>query len=570
CGWPEYITMFERRHRPLFLIMLLGAALRLVTIDWGLPGSRNPYAVTLMGDEWRNLQRIREYRPLDPELTFSDYTHPITFDIVAFYVKELLAVTRLVDDRDLADPASVGGTALRRYLLSARLLSVTFAMFTIFLTYSTGRQLCDRRTGLYAAAILAITPLHIFETQIAKYNGLGTLLNIVVLSITLTFVRSRRLAPALWLSMALALAISTTYMQGLALLWLPWAALWFTGTRPPLRRRLLRLVSGRMLIVYLGIPVVILFIHHWLLFNPGAWWDDVSNCLTPFNSDDVYYNRFVSMGWPGVKYTLLVVVPQAFGPGLPILLILALVHGLRNRHVIDWILVPILIVTLFSIFKAQFKYTRTFIHSLPFASLLLAHWYTELTAARDSAVLRRWLPRIGILAAVVTLFQVGNELAFRRRTDSRVEAAAWVERHIPAGAVITLLHEPWEFHPPSFLQSADHSVLHACTIETMHHRDYQTMLNRGTGFVITSRLELGGLYGKFADYPDEYPQEHQFMEMLQRGGDFSLVARFRNPRTCCDRLLEPSMLPLDQLLYNVEVLIFARRQPAGTAESGSN
>jgi len=63
--------------------------------------------------------------------------------------------------------------------VAVRLLSVTVGVITVPLAYAAGRLLAGRRTGLLAAFLLAINPLHIFYSQEVRMYGLVALLGLV-------------------------------------------------------------------------------------------------------------------------------------------------------------------------------------------------------------------------------------------------------------------------------------------------------------------------------------------------------------------------------------------------------
>jgi hypothetical protein len=142
----------------LGLILLAAAALRLWSIDHGLPYSYNlderahfvPHAVAMTGGD------------LNPGYFINP---PLLTYLLAGY----LSVLHLggIEDWFAHDPTAV--------FVAARVVSVAFGVATVAATYAAGRAWFGRTAGLVAAALIAVAFLPVFYSRLALNDGPGML-----------------------------------------------------------------------------------------------------------------------------------------------------------------------------------------------------------------------------------------------------------------------------------------------------------------------------------------------------------------------------------------------------------
>ena len=97
-------------------------------------------------------------------------------------------------------------------VVQARLLSATIGTVTIPLLYLLGRRLAGQSTGMWAAALLTISPFHVYYSQEVRMYGLVTLLSLLAGFMTLRAID--RVKPAgLWIGAgaSIAAALYTQY-----------------------------------------------------------------------------------------------------------------------------------------------------------------------------------------------------------------------------------------------------------------------------------------------------------------------------------------------------------------------
>lgn len=232
-----------RRHLPLLLLLLLAFALRLYDLD----------GQSMWSDEGLSLYRAR--LPLSDLLTNQIVVDgiPTTDTNPPFYFLLLHGWRGLVGE----------SVFLLRYL------GVLLAVLSVPLIYLLGRLLGGATVGLAAALLLAVSPFHIWETQLLRNYGLLLTLNLFSIYGLLRFLlagRQRRWL-ALWLASAL-LGIYTHFFGfflfafGLACLGL--FVLATTRGRGLLRRRAFWLAVALALL--LALPIVPLA---WSRFRAG-------------------------------------------------------------------------------------------------------------------------------------------------------------------------------------------------------------------------------------------------------------------------------------------------------------
>jgi 4-amino-4-deoxy-L-arabinose transferase-like glycosyltransferase len=114
-------------------------------------------------------------------------------------------------------------------VLAGRLLSASFGILSLALTYAIARRFAGERVALAALVLAAVSPGHLFWSQSIRYYGLVLCLQLA--SIWLLLEGIRRLKPALSIAspVTLALAAATHIsallllpVQGAYLFWLAW------------------------------------------------------------------------------------------------------------------------------------------------------------------------------------------------------------------------------------------------------------------------------------------------------------------------------------------------------------
>jgi len=157
-------------YASLASILLLTLLLRLYGIDWGLPTQIHP---------------DHSYHPDETALlTIAQWMAQGGLHVKEFIYGGTLYFVLLracIYFGDVFRDAIGGANTLANAILTARYFQVFIALVTILVVYECGRLLYDRKTGLVAALILAVSPAHIIATQTVRPDAISAFLVTVVM-----------------------------------------------------------------------------------------------------------------------------------------------------------------------------------------------------------------------------------------------------------------------------------------------------------------------------------------------------------------------------------------------------
>jgi hypothetical protein len=146
----------------LAAVCLIGAALRLYGIGYGLPGVYNPDETPILN---RALALATDLKP-------QNFVYPSLYFYLVFVWEGLFfAIGRAIGMFDslsafqrefFIDPS--------RHFLAARAFTAACGTATVYAVYALGRRLYDRATGLTAAAALAVSPIAVRDAHYVKLD----------------------------------------------------------------------------------------------------------------------------------------------------------------------------------------------------------------------------------------------------------------------------------------------------------------------------------------------------------------------------------------------------------------
>ena len=522
------MTLFIRSQWPariaLLLILALALFLRLYGLEWDRgflfhPDERQLLVVTdslsfPWPPDWPLL--LSPQSPWNPKF--------FAYGSLPIYLLRVCASLAGLYHPDLASIQSIH--------LVGRALSAFFDVGTVLLIYHLGRKLHNRLTGLLAAALVALTVLHI---QLAHFFTVDSLLAFfVVLTVLLavdlarkpSFGRGLRVGIA-W-GMALATKVSAAPL--LAVVTLAW--LFGTLAHGPGRPRLL--AWGKALIG--GMLTGLVALATFLFYEPYALIDVAAFLL------DVVHEGYMARGAADIPYTRQFIgtlpyiypVRQAiiWSMGIPLGLagfsaaVGALIQGLitlgRGRWQragelwmpLGWVLPYFGLVGSF-----HAKFLRYMLPIIPFLCLWAAWALVALISAQG--VLRRVWRALGAVGLVVVLLGTGAyALAYLnvyRQTHPWIQATAWLCKHLPAHS--RLLIEHWD-DPLPLLQATGELHCHEnyeVTVFPAYDPDDTAKLERllealeGSDYII---LSSNRLYNTIPRLPSRYPLTSRYYHLL--------------------------------------------------------
>jgi hypothetical protein len=315
--------------------------------------------------------------------------------------------------------------------LIARSLSVAAGVATVWTVHRLGLQLFNRSVAAVAALFLAVSALHVRDSHFGVTDVAATSL------LTLSFLWTTRYAAgrsmrALALSAICAgLAASTKYNAALVALPAVWAIAWGAGASveswsTPLSRLTAYAALAAAAFV-IGTP-------YSLLDAPGF--------LTGLR-EVADHLRGGHVAYDGAAWMVHLTSSLRYGLGWPLLAAaiagLALYVSRDRRNGVVFALFPL--VYFAAIGAGQTAFARYIIPLLPFCALAAAYLVTE--AARPIAArLQRPLLTPAFAAAFAALIALPTLVSAIRtnvilsRPDTRVLAAAWIDRELPQGGTM--------------------------------------------------------------------------------------------------------------------------------------
>lgn len=392
-------------RRWLILVFAVGAALRVFPLEFGLPYLHarpdeevaTGIAVAMLGG--------------DPNPHFFHWPS-LTFYLFAGYFWLNAEVVRLLGGVPVFDAG--------HYVLLGRSVVAAFGASTLVLAYKIGRRVDDDVTGVLAAALLAVSILHVRDSHFAMTDVIATMWATGSLAQLLRALENRGRGEALgWFGAAGVsggLAASTKYNAAAVVVAMGAAQILLLMRERRLRALLPSLVFG------------LLFVAGFVVATPYAMLD-----FAKFKEDVIFDVTHLSGGHGinlgrGWVYHLTHTLPFGLGPTAFLAAILGIIPFVRRNAPYAFVLgsyVFVLYITLGSGYTVFFRYILPIV---PVACVV---------AALGVKQVAEWLGGSARALAVVIALVVGpglvNSLWFDvllARIDTRVLAGEWLESRL--------------------------------------------------------------------------------------------------------------------------------------------
>lgn len=418
----------EQRATPLIRTMLLitilvAAALRFYSIDFGLPQMYHPDEPT----EILISQRMFKTGDLNPgyfnKPTLVMYLNAAAY--VPYYeIGRLLGEFESVDD--LTTPQMLGlGTGVTQtpgVVILARSLTALVGTLTVGLTYVVGKRLQGPVTGLLAAVMLTPSTIHVLESHYLTTNVYLTFFALLTGWAALNIYQRGRWRDYLLAGIATGLVISTKYNGGTIFLMVAVAHFLRSGWRG--------VKQPQLYIAALLAPLAFLLTSPYTLLEFETFWRDMTFEAAHYAAghDGMEGNAFrwyLSHFW------------QVTGPVLPLAVVATAVAIYRRAwHVVTLAVFPWTYILFISTFAV--RNGRTALPATPFLFLLVAWLLLEawawLAQRRGTSVHRFGRYAIILVLLGILVWPIGNTaraLDRLQRTDSRETARAWIDANLP-------------------------------------------------------------------------------------------------------------------------------------------
>ena len=410
----------------LIAVLLVAAGLRLATIQFGLPALNDPDELIFE----LGAVKLLSGPTLDPGW----FGHPAT---LTFYALAALDVAVFALGWLAGWFASPSAFAKAIYadptwvILPGRILIVCFGLLVVGLTYRLGERLFGWRTGLAAAAILAIAPLHVVWSQIIRADMMACAFMLLTMLAALRVAREGRwrdtLAAAAWLAAAMACkwpyAVGAMAMAGAVAL--RWRADPRVGMTEMRRLFVFALISMSALVV----------ISPYLLIS---WHKAVSDVA---GEDQAYHLGATggSIGWNALWYVHHPLLDSLGAVGL-VLAAVGLVFVARERKA-RAILLPVGIVFFIVLASQHIVWERWALPLLPILAIAAGQGAVWLHARLAQVSGGRWAAPIAVVIGIALAVSPLNSGFARGREmthDTRQEASRWLLAHAPRGSSVMI------------------------------------------------------------------------------------------------------------------------------------
>ncbi len=402
------------------------------------------------------------------------------------------------------------------FYLSGRLVSVLFGIAAIWLVYKIGRRLFNPATGIIAAAILAISPIHISLSQQVRMDTQMAFLILLAYWFCLNILEKGD-----WTSYLLA-----GFFTGVATV-TKYPAIVFSLTialSHVLRARSLRLTEQRRLIGSAAACVIGAF-----SCSPFLFLDFRTVLKDVIQEARPEHLAATGEGLPlNILWYLRGPLPHSLSVAGLALALIGIVLCLTSRDKARWTLVSFPIFFLLFISSLSLRWDRWILPVIPFMGLLAAFAITHIS----SMLLKRFDRRVALAATAVLLIAVlipmlRSSILQARETSgpyTSTLARQWMLDHIAGSRVLIEVYAPPL--PASdfkvFVVDEKGDLAAARVAGSYSAPDWEIGRLKDAGTLAAQNIQyfvMTGYYQNFLNEKAKYPHEVATYEALMRRGE---------------------------------------------------
>ncbi|MFM2301334.1 MAG: hypothetical protein RLZZ84_1070 [Pseudomonadota bacterium] len=423
-------------------ILLIALVLRVRAVSFGLPAMNDPDELIF---ELGAVKMLRE-GTLNPGW----FGHPATttlyllaaIDVAVFAVGHALGwfpTVQAFGDAIYQDPIWV--------VLPSRTAMALFGVWCVFLTDRLGERLFDRRVGLVAAALLAISPIHISYSQIVRSDVMATAFLLLMLLASLDFLRTGKWKSVLTAALWFGFATTTKWPFAACAISFAAAALYRFWTGKDRLADTMRRLAG------FGCAGIVAI----LLISPYLALDYKTALQSVMGEAQVRHVGATGQGalWNAGWYLRGPLLHALGWPGLALSAIGGVIAARKREPAL--LFFPLIAVLVAVTLPQNLIWARWILPLLPLLTILAA---AAFAAAMERSCMLPPLTRrtvtVALYAATFTpLLLAANSDAAERMNDTRQAASHWADTHLQPGSSVMvehfgfdLLSRPWEFYFP--------------------------------------------------------------------------------------------------------------------------
>lgn len=411
--------MLQSKHttKLLILILLIAAFLRTQGIFWGIP-IFDPLVHSYHPDELKIIYAANSFP--GHIFTNTDFRYP------TFY-HNFIGILSL--PFKLIFKLNNSSFNIMYITILGRSVSILLGIGSIFLTFVLGKRLYNENVGLLAAIFLSLSLYHVQSSSLATLDVPNSFFFILTLYFAFRMYEEPKPIFYLLTGVSLGILVGTKYFGGLILISILILHYYRTSNNVSGTSKnsfgLRMLFSKNLCILFLSAAITFFLTTPGILLNPMNFVNSETQELT--QQEGLQYRSMF-----GISVFLLIIknFMEATDPFLGLFMLFGLLYPLQKHWNKE---IPLLapLIPIFLIFGAL--RSRHFITILPLTAILGAN------AAFRLYETKRILKNVWIfLFTLWIIFSLTYNSAgiLLRKDDSRIEAAHYIDRNIPAGATI--------------------------------------------------------------------------------------------------------------------------------------
>lgn len=471
----------------LLLILLAAAGMRVRGIGFGLPALNDPDEPLFM---MTAIEMLRNHS-LNPGW----FGHPGTITLyclalISLAVGAIGIATGRYADADAFVSAVYADPGI--LFLPARLFIAACGVLCVYLTWRLGRRIGGARTGLLAAAFLAVNAVHIDTSQLIRTDVQASVFMLLCLSSTLAIVEQGRLRDYLLAGVFVGLGCATKWPAATVALSPAAAGIWRIARGSPDARKLLLFAGAAVATLFLASP--------YLLLDYPAVIRNLTGEARPIHPGATGGGFLANLAWYAGP------LRASFGAaGVALAALGAVLLPVRNRAAAIALLPGIAAFGVLICIQTL-RWERWLIPLLPFVAIACGyavHALADMVRAYTGRPLRALEP-LAALLLMLPMLQAAQLRAVARVDDTRQLASAWIRAHVPADSTILVEHAaidlvsgPWKLLFP--LGSAGCIDARAALAGRIRYAEVET-LRSGSPIVDLASVDPSRLAGCRARY----------------------------------------------------------------------
>ncbi len=419
----------------LALILAVAAAARLWFLDAGIPhavGIDEPQVV----DRALRILRTGDWNP-----------HVFDYPTLVIYLHALVDILRFLWGALNGEWASLDGYPIATAYTAGRFVAAMIGVASVWLTYRVGAELSAQPVALFAAAQMAVRPLHVRESHFILTDVPMTALTTLAVWLSVRAARLGTVRAYGWAGAACGLAAAAKYHGGLVVIAALAAWLLQERTSADRLRKFGAIVGAAAAAFLLGSPYTILDLPHFL------------------DGFAAQFARFAVTGdLPDPAWLLYVkhLSPQGSRSTVPLAVAGIVILLCRSSMRARW--TPVILFTLayfYMLATHSHVFGRYALPLIPMVCLFIAVAVFEILGltSRFKPLARPAIQRV-LTAAAVILVVYGPAaesvrwLDLQKRSDTRALATDWLRANTPRNTRVAV-----ENNGPTYLETAGFKVI---------------------------------------------------------------------------------------------------------------